>query len=134
MKPLNILIVDDCPVMRLVIRRTLGMCEFEVDRIIDAGDGKEALEWMNNIDFDLVFADLNMPVMSGSEMIGQMRVDPKLDKIPILTVSAESNDNRVDVISGLTEAYVHKPFSPEELRDKILKVLKKRAIITKDLS
>lgn len=128
---LNILIVDDCPVMRMVIRRTIGICEFEEGEIIEAGDGKEALEWMKATDFDLVIADLNMPVMNGAEMIATMRTNPKTNTTPVLAVSAESNDTRVSVIAGLISDYVHKPFSAEQLRDKIFKVLNKEAIISK---
>lgn len=129
--PLDILIVDDCDVMRLVIRRTLEMCPFETDRVIEAADGNIGLYWAKNLSFDLIIADLNMPVMSGSEMIASIRVDPLYSDTPILTVSAESNESRVNVITGLSDGFVHKPFSPEKLRDEILKVLQKRAIIDK---
>tara|TARA_R100000908_G_scaffold35437_1_gene16211 strand:+ start:35499 stop:35837 length:339 start_codon:yes stop_codon:yes gene_type:complete len=107
------------------------MCEFELGEVIEAGDGKEGLDWMKTIDFDFVVADLNMPVMTGAEMIATMRTDPKTDAIPVLAVSAESNDSRVNVISSLVNGFVHKPFRVEVLRDKIFKVLSKEAIIVK---
>lgn len=134
MEAVNILIVDDCPVMRLIIRKTIYMCPFETQNIIEAGDGDEGLKWVRDMHFDLVIADLNMPVLSGSEMIAKMRIDPDFDSVSILTVSAESNDIRVGVLSNLTDGFVHKPFSPEHLRNKILKVLEKRAITDTDLS
>lgn len=123
MRLLNILIVDDCPVMRLMIRKTISLCEIEVDKLIEAGDGSEGLKWVRNMNFDLVIADLNMPVMSGSEMIAQLRINPANDDVSILAVSAESNENRVKVVSAFTQGYVHKPFSAEQLRDEILKIL-----------
>lgn len=128
-QPLDVLIVDDCDVMRLVIRRTLDLCPFETDRVIEAANGDIGLYWAKNIKFDLIIADLNMPKMSGSEMIANIRVDREFNDTPILAVSAESNESRVSVINGLTDGYVHKPFTPEILRDEILKVLQKRTII-----
>ncbi len=126
---INVLIVDDCPVMRMMIRRTINMCGFDGGEIVEAGDGKEGLELLNNMNFNLVIIDLNMPVMTGAEMIAKIRTDPNLNQIPILTVSAESNETRVEVITGLTEGFVHKPFSAEVLRDKMLKILKEQSII-----
>lgn len=132
--PLDILIVEDCEVMRLVIHRTIKMCSFETDKIIEAADGNIGLYWLKNLKFDLVIADLNMPGMSGSEMIANLRIDPKFDDTPILIVSAESNESRVNVIRGLTDGFIHKPFSPEKLRDEILKVLENRAIMNESIS
>lgn len=127
-QPLDILIVDDCDVMRLIIRRTLDLCPFETDRIIEAANGDVGLYWAKNLRFDLIIADLNMPKMSGSEMIANIRVDREFNDTPIIAVTAESNNSRLNVINGLTDGYVHKPFTPEKLRDEILKVLKKRTI------
>ena len=124
----NVLIVDDCQVMRVVIRRTLNLCGFKINEIIEASNGKEALEWIKRKDFGLIIADLNMPVMTGAEMLAHIKLDPEACRIPILTVSAESNDVKVEIVSELTNEFLHKPFSPEALRDKMLKLLYKDSI------
>jgi len=132
MEPVNILIVDDCPVVRLIIRKTLQLCPIEIENITEAANGGEGWEMVKHYDFDLVIADINMPVMSGTEMIAKIRIDPTFNDVSILTVSAESNNSRIGLLSRLTEGFVHKPFSPEYLRDKILKVLEKQTIISDD--
>lgn len=125
----RVLIVDDCPVMRKIIKRTVELCGFDSVEVIEAGDGKEGLEWVRNMDFDLAIVDLNMPVKNGAEMIAEMRVDDNLRYVPVLTVSAESNETRVEIITDITEGFVHKPFCVEALRDKMLKILEKQSII-----
>lgn len=120
---INILIVDDCPVMRMIIRRTVDLCGFNIDEIVEAGNGKEGLEFMEQYDFDLIISDIYMPVMGGTEMLERVKQNPRTMHIPVLTISAESNQTKVDVISGLSTDFVHKPFSPETLRDKMQQVL-----------
>lgn len=130
----NVLIVDDCQVMRVVIRRTLKLCGFKIDEIIEASNGKEALEWIRKKEFGLIIADLNMPVMTGAEMLAHIKLNPETSRIPVLTVSAESNDVKVEIVSELSNAFLHKPFSPEALRDKMLKLLYKDSITLKEHS
>lgn len=126
---IHILIVDDCPVMRMIIRRTINMCEFPIVEIHEAENGREGLKFLEKYPINLAIIDLNMPVMNGAEMIARMRTSKETAKIPVLTVSAESNEVRQDIISGLTQGFVHKPFSAEALRDKLLKILEKESII-----
>lgn len=116
---INILIVDDCPVMRLVIRRTVQMCGLEIGEIVEAGNGREGLEKIKHHKFNLIIVDIYMPVMGGSEMLKILRNEPKTKNIPVLTVSTESNKTRVELFEGMSTAFVHKPFAPEELRQKV---------------
>ncbi|MGN8224522.1 response regulator [Gracilimonas sp. BCB1] len=129
---LNVLIVDDCQVMRMVIRRTVELCDFEINEIIEAENGKEALDLIRKKEFGLIVADLNMPVMSGAEMLAHIKLDPATCRIPILTVSAESNDVKVDIVRDLGTEFLHKPFAPEALRNKVLKLLNKDSITNKE--
>lgn len=124
----NVLIVEDCPVIRLVIRRTLNLCGIEFGEIVEADNGKDALKEIEQNKFGLIIADLNMPVMSGSEMLAHIKLNKNIKKTAILIVSAESNSNRIDVVSGLSSDFLHKPFSTESLRNKVLKLLKKETI------
>lgn len=129
---LNVLIVDDCQVMRTVIRRTLELCGFEINEIIEAENGREALDWIQKKNFGFIIADLNMPVMGGAEMLAHIKLNPNSCRIPVLTVSAESNDIKVDIVTELGTEFLHKPFAPEALRDKMLKLLNKEAITRKE--
>lgn len=125
---LHILIVDDCSVMRFMIKRTVNMCGLDITRISEAENGKHALEILGKESIDLMIADLNMPVMVGSEMLVHVRQHPAYRDIPVITVSAESNKVKVDVVSELCSGFIHKPFQPEDLCKEILKVLKKDSI------
>ncbi|MDR8392854.1 response regulator [Aliifodinibius sp. S!AR15-10] len=120
---IEILIVDDSAVMRSMIKKTINLCEIEVERIHEAGNGREGLDIIENQSVDLVFIDVNMPVMDGMEMLNKVRQSPKNADLPILIVSTESNDHRIKVIDQHNAEFVHKPFTPEILREKILEVL-----------
>ncbi len=123
--PPSILIVDDSAVTRTMIKRTIGMTGLEVGRIHEAADGKAALELMRSHPMDLVLADLNMPVMDGSEMIHQMSGDDALKKIPVVVISAQPDQTKVARLKeqGVV-GYLAKPFTPEGLRDLICPVVK----------
>lgn len=126
---MNVLIVEDCPVMRLVIKRALNLMGFYIEEIFEAGNGKEGLELLENEDISLVIIDINMPVMDGMEMLEVIQKNPLYSEIPILTVSTESNKKRITFIENLSSEFIHKPFTPESFKEKVLKLLPNSAII-----
>ena len=120
---LNILIVDDCAVMRSMIAKTIKMCGFGVGEIFEASNGQEGLKILSEKWIDLFFIDVNMPVMDGMEMLGHVRANPDLNDLPVVIVSTESNEERIKTLDQSHTAFVHKPFTPELLRKKILDML-----------
>ena len=121
---LNILIVDDSPVMRAFIRRVVGLTGLDVGTYCEAGDGEEALKLLRERWMDLVLTDINMPRMNGEEFVRQLESDELLRTIPVIVVSTDSSHNRVQQMLGLgAKGYVTKPFLPEVLRDEVEKVL-----------
>jgi two-component system chemotaxis response regulator CheY len=66
---------------------------------------------------DLVFADINMPVMNGEEMIARIRANPTWADLPIIVVSTEGSRTRIESLRAQGTEFVHKPFSPEVVRD-----------------
>lgn len=121
--PINILVVDDSAVMRSMIKKTIIQSNLEVGEVYEAGNGKEGLEMLKGHWFDLLFIDVNMPVMDGMEMLDEIRKSPETRDIPILIVSTESNAQRIEIINKHNAGFVHKPFTPEMLREKVLSVL-----------
>ena len=122
---LNILIVDDSALTRKAIRRIIGMLDLEVQEVFEAADGLEAIELMNGPEkIDFILADLNMPKMSGIEMIYAMRGNEATKSIPVAIVSTESNTTRIEKLlaDGVTD-YLHKPFTPEQIRDLLLRTI-----------
>lgn len=119
----NILVVDDSAVMRSMIKKTIISSGVEVGEIFEAANGKEGLEVLDQNWFDILFIDVNMPVMDGMEMLDRVRKKSDTSDIPILIVSTESNHERIEIIQKKNAGFVHKPFTPEVLRERILEAL-----------
>ena len=109
----RILVVDDDPQIRRVMRVTLTGQGYEVD---DARSGEDALETLREERFDLVLLDMNMPRMSGLELLEAMKKDAAMKKIPVVLVTTEESDEQTQRgLEAGAAAYVKKPFKNEEL-------------------
>mgnify|MGYP001815148851 CR=1 FL=1 len=117
--PLNVLIVDDSSVMRAMIIKTIRMSGLDLGDVYQAGNGKEGLEAARENWVDLVVADINMPVMNGEEMIDQMKADPELSALPTIVISTEGSATRIQRLEKKGVTFIHKPFTPEIIRDAI---------------
>ena len=120
----NILVVDDSITIRKVLSKILKMIELDVDQVVEAKDGKEALECLKQSWFDLVITDLNMPVMTGMELIDEMAADGLLKDIPVVVISTDGSTTRIEELKkkGVKE-YIRKPFTPETVGSVISKAL-----------
>jgi two-component system chemotaxis response regulator CheY len=117
---LNILIADDSLLTRKAIRRIIDMIGLDVEQTLEAENGSEAIALLETHRVDLVIADLNMPVMDGTEMIGRMRNNEAMRHIPVVVVSTESSATRIEgLLAQGVQDYLHKPFRPEEFRNLI---------------
>ena len=120
----NVLIVDDSLPMRAVVKKTIKASGFEVGKFFDAGNGKEALEILRKEWLDLVVTDYNMPDMNGLELLGTMKADEILKTIPVVVVTTEGSQQRVkEFMDGGAADYVRKPFTPEEIRNKLSRIM-----------
>ena len=119
----NVLIVDDSAVMRSMIIKTLRITGLQLGETHQAANGQEGLDAMNQHWIDLVIVDINMPVMNGEEMIDRMQENPEHKNIPIVVISTEGSKTRVDRLQNKGARFIHKPFSPEEIRDTIKELL-----------
>ena len=113
---LNVLVVDDSAVMRAMIIKTLKMTGIDLGEVVQAANGQEGLAALGERWIDLVLADINMPVMNGEEMIERMRADPETADTPVIVVSTEGSQTRVERIEEKVAKFIHKPFSPETIR------------------
>jgi two-component system chemotaxis response regulator CheY len=122
--PYNIIIVDDSATTRGIIKRILGLTGLPLGEIWEASNGRDGLDKMRANWVDLVLADLNMPDMTGQEMIAAMAKDPLLAALPVVVVSSEGNRSVLDSLTALgVREIVRKPFSPTMLKDIMVKVL-----------
>jgi two-component system chemotaxis response regulator CheY len=122
--PINILIVDDSATMRGFIKRTLEMTQLPLGEICEAGNGREGLEQMKDHWVDLVLADLNMPDMTGVEMIEEMSHHAMLAAIPVIVVSSEGDQAVLHSLAqkGVKE-FIRKPFHSGLLQEVVERVL-----------
>ena len=117
----NILVVDDSAVMRAMIVRTLRLSGLPLGEVHEAADGEAALERLRRSWVDLVLLDINMPVMGGEEVVDHLRADPETADLKVIVVSTERSDARIERLAAKGVAFVPKPFTPECLRDAILR-------------
>ena len=121
---IDMLVVDDSPVTRKMVRRALGLCGIEVGEVYEAADGAEALEQLGQHRVDLVLADINMPVMNGIELVERLSRDPELCTVPVVIVATPMSQDRVEhVLDKGARAYLAKPFRPEALREVVVQIL-----------
>ncbi len=120
----NILIVDDSFPMRAVIKKIIKASGFDIGEFFEAGNGKEALQVMDQQWLDLVLTDYNMPDMNGLELLKAMKHSDTLADIPVVIVTTEKGDRRMEAFfSQGAVAYVKKPFTPEQIKAHLNRIL-----------
>jgi two-component system chemotaxis response regulator CheY len=120
----NILLVEDSAMVRDVIAKTLSLADVDIGELHQAGNGAEALEILHAKWIDIVFTDINMPVMNGIELVERMSGEGILSLIPVIILSTDGSATRVEqLMSKGVRAYIRKPFTPEILRRVIVEVL-----------
>ncbi len=119
--PKSILAVDDSTSMRQMVAFTLKSAGFEV---VEAADGQQALDIAKTRSFDLVLSDVNMPVMDGIALIGNLRQLPSYKFIPILMLTTEAGtDKKIEGKTAGATGWIVKPFNPEQLLKTVKRVL-----------
>jgi len=123
----NILIVDDSPSMRQVIRRTIQISGFNVENFFEVNNGKEALDLLDNEWVDVILSDINMPVMDGITFIRSLHKDIIMANIPVIVITTEGREACLKTLLDLgVTTYLQKPFKPETIRNKLIEIIGKR--------
>jgi two-component system, chemotaxis family, chemotaxis protein CheY len=113
----HFMVVDDSAAMREFIVRVIELSGLEVGSCMQASNGREALDLLRANWIDIVLTDINMPVMNGEQFVTSMFEDEMLRTIPVLVISTDGSERRVQRMMSLgARGYVKKPFSPETLR------------------
>lgn len=116
----SLMIVDDSATMRKIIMRTVRMSGLEFERTEEAGNGVEALEKLNADPVDVMLCDINMPEMSGTEVVKKVRELPACADTKIIMVSTESSQELIDgLMADGANGYITKPFTPEKFQEKL---------------
>lgn len=115
---MRILIVDDSSMMRAMIKRVVKLTNVPVEEILEAGDGAQALTLLESHDVQLLLTDINMPVMSGADLLRRVAAGDRWRHLTRVIISTDGSEARREEAAGLSvRCYLQKPFSPEVLRD-----------------
>src|ERR1035437_948708 len=120
----NFLIVDDSSTARMIIKKIIGLSKVGVGGIYEAENGQEGLKILDKEWIDLVFADINMPVMSSHEMIKIRSKHGLLKKMPVVIISSDGSEIMVEeMMAAGVKAYLRKPFTPESIKKILFEIL-----------
>jgi CheY-like chemotaxis protein len=112
---LKVLVVEDNKVNTIILTKFLTKWNVKIDT---AQNGKEAIDKVQENDFDLVLMDLHMPIMDGKEATSIIRANAneKISKLPIIALTADAtNETQIQILSLGFNEYVTKPFEPKRL-------------------
>lgn len=116
------LIVDDSVAMRKMIRKALR--HLDLENVIEAGDGKEALHVLAVREIGLIISDWNMPKVNGLELLKMTQKISGYNEIPFIMLTSEAGDGsfKEAMKHGATD-YITKPFTNENLANKVRSVI-----------
>jgi DNA-binding response OmpR family regulator len=125
---MNILVVDDEPALRQLIRRFL-IRDFQV-RVLEADDGVTALEQLRREKVDVVLLDVTMKAMGGIETLEAIRSSEKTAQIPVVLMTAQADEQYVRRAAELGIAdFLVKPFTPRTLCARMSSIIGDRASV-----
>jgi two-component system chemotaxis response regulator CheY len=125
----SVLIVDDSSTIRLIVRRCLEQAELGIADVWEAGNGEEAIELLGEHSTDLVLTDINMPKVDGFQLLTAMKQNEKWNHIPVVMITTEAAASAVvDAVQKGAAGYIKKPFTPIQIRNQIVPLLKTASI------
>ncbi|MEM0466037.1 MAG: response regulator [Candidatus Thermoplasmatota archaeon] len=122
----TILIVDDDPDIRFTVKDALEGNYCEEFNVLEADGGRQCLQMLEMTPPDLILLDIMMPEMSGWEVYDELHKNPRWKKIPVVFLTARTDDLARNAGKILGKDYIEKPFEVHDLKQRIDMVLKKR--------
>ena len=115
---MRVLVVDDFATMRKIVKNVLK--QINIENVVEAENGKHALNVLKSEDVDLIISDWMMPEMTGIEFLKACKDDDVKKKIPFIMVTAEGQKESVmEAIKSGVDNYIVKPFTPDKLKEAI---------------
>jgi two-component system, chemotaxis family, chemotaxis protein CheY len=126
---LRALVIDDSRIMRGLVKDNLQKTELADFEFVEAGDGAEAMDVFDPDKIDVVFVDWNMPKMNGIEFARHVRSLGYANHVPVVMITSESAEGRQESAyeSARITCYITKPFTLEQVKEKITPVIEKLA-------
>ncbi|WP_345944979.1 response regulator [Granulicella sp. dw_53] len=124
------LIVDDSAVMRKVIERALRQAGLDLSEVLHASNGEEALEILrteagSSLRLDIIFSDINMPVMDGIQFLKQRKAEGLAEGVPAVMITTEGSKAFVmDAIAADAKGFICKPFTGDQVKERVLPLLR----------
>lgn len=129
MEVIDVLVVDDEAIIREGLKRIL---EHKGYNVASSASGQHALECMQNENFGLVITDLKMPGMSGMEVLKAIKV--LQPEVPVIIITGYSTvDTAVEAMKNGAFDYIAKPFTPDQILEKVSKALEQKAMMQENL-
>ncbi len=120
--PAHILVADDDVQMRRLIRSILERAGY---KITEAADGLEALESVESGQFDLMLLDIDMPRLDGLGVLEELRSRIKTAGIPVVVLTARTDDTEIRVLELGAQDFLSKPVQPQSLQARVKAVLRR---------
>jgi len=122
-RKLKVLIVDDSSVMRKIIERSLRQAGLDLTEVLEASNGAEGLAAVQT-GLDMIFSDINMPVMDGLEFLKNLASVDAAKGVPVVMITTEGSEARVvEALSAGAKGYLRKPFTPEQVKERVAPLL-----------
>ena len=119
-----ILVIDDSAMMRKIILRLLGQAGLAVSSALEAADGSQALAILGDHTPTLILCDINMPNMTGLELLAQLREQQLASGIPVVMITTENSEAQVlQAIALGARGYIRKPFTVDDVKATIIPLL-----------
>ncbi len=117
----DVLIVDDSAAIRKILQRMLGQAGVTLGKVVEAGDGVEALERLKAQPVNLILSDINMPNMDGIQLLTELKSKAESKHIPVIMITTEGGEAKVMEALELGAAgYVRKPFTSDQIKEKLV--------------
>ena len=117
----DVLIVDDSAAIRKILQRMLGQAGVTLGKVMEAGDGVEALEKLKAQPVNLILSDINMPNMDGIQLLTELKSKAESKHIPVIMITTEGGEAKVMEALGLgASGYIRKPFTSIQIKEKLV--------------
>jgi two-component system chemotaxis response regulator CheY len=123
-KKLKILIVDDAAVMRKIFEYAFRQVGLDLGEVLEAGNGAEALVEVQKGSIDIIFSDINMPVMDGLESLKSPPGIETAKGVRVIMITTPGSEARVvEALTAGAKGYLRKPFAPEQVNERVTPLL-----------